>query len=230
MTTRKLTVAAACALLLGIAGVAGAASYPDDSLTTPVASNDYIYFGGFGGIAFTPGNVSTTDPTTGAILNNVDHDTGWNAGAMLGYKTGDFRIEGEFVYMNSDVDHFNAAGIRQTGVSGDTEVYAGMANAYYDLNQFSDMFTPYLGVGVGYADVDTSLRSTGPAPGPISFRRSNGEFAYQGIVGFSVGFDEGFAAFVDYRYFGTTDVSGLGRRFQNHTINAGITVNLDGLA
>jgi opacity protein-like surface antigen len=57
--------------------------------------------------------------------------------------------------------------IRDAGISLDNRVNLYMANAYYDFKNESS-FTPFLGVGMGMADVQNA---------------KDNEFAYQGVIG-----------------------------------------------
>lgn len=107
-----------------------------------------------------------------SFWNEVDGGTGILAGAALGYRLGDFRVEGEYFYRTTTHD-----GRSDTqGLDQDTERKRGQelekldggvddvlshnffANLYYDFNSDS-RFTPYVGVGVGVAQVSMDFFS-----------------------------------------------------------------------
>lgn len=104
--------------------------------------NSGAYVGIFGGAAFTP-NI-TFDRG-----NKVDFDIGYDAGGFIGYKFPYLRTEAEFTYMNSDID----SGKTIPSINGDVDVYSGMANLIFDFDMLSHELVPYVGGGLGYANV-----------------------------------------------------------------------------
>ncbi len=114
---------------------------------------------------FVPG-VSECNPPPTAWSNDLDGGTGIMAGASLGYRRGNFRVEGEYFYRTTthDTRSNNSVGdaetqrkdqqeleIAESGVD-DVLSHNFFANLYYDFNTDS-RFTPYVGVGVGVAQV-----------------------------------------------------------------------------
>lgn len=110
--------------------------------------------------------VSECNPSPTAWSNDLDGGTGILAGAALGYRLGDFRVEGEYFYRTTthDTRSNNSVGdadtqrkeeqeieIAESGVD-DVLSHNFFANLYYDFNTDS-RFTPYVGVGVGVAQV-----------------------------------------------------------------------------
>lgn len=72
-------------------------------LSAQTCCNDGYYISGFGGANFVPNfkkNVRESGETLGHV--NADFDTGYFAGAALGYKLCSFRLETEFSYRNND--------------------------------------------------------------------------------------------------------------------------------
>lgn len=108
--------------------------------------------------------------------------------------------------------------------TGKSSTWALMANAYYDVNL--DMaLTPYLGVGIGFADVNNTF-----APSDVPVADAGGStFAYQFIAGSSYDLGEEWSIFADYRYFATSKVETelsllpgyLDVENENHTFNIG---------
>ncbi len=109
-----------------------------------------------------------------AFSNEVDGGTGILAGAALGYRLGNFRIEGEYFYRTTTYDGRSDTRIPATDTTTtdkseqELEIADGgvddvlshnfFANLYYDFNSDS-RFTPYVGVGVGVAQVSMDFFS-----------------------------------------------------------------------
>ena len=110
-----------------------------------------------------------TDKSKGDSWTNViDGGAGVLAGLALGYRLGDFRMEGEYFYRTATHDDKSDKTIYDDTPSGIAEqdaeleeAIAGVddvlshnffANLYYDFRSDSK-FTPYLGLGVGVARV-----------------------------------------------------------------------------
>ncbi len=134
------------------------------------------------------------------INTQAEFDTGWAGIGSVGYGFGNgLRLELELGYRDNDVDGIQG----QTGASGSVNVMSGMLNLLYDIPT-GTAFTPYLGVGGGYARV----KADGTAPvaaGNVSVDDSDNVFAYQGILGVAYGITPNLKVALDYRYFATQD-------------------------
>ena len=111
-------------------------------------------------------NRTGCNPPATAWSNDMDGGTGILAGAALGYRRGDFRVEGEYFYRTTthDARSNTRIGDAATQQKEDQEIEIAdggvddvlshnfFANLYYDFNSDS-RFTPYVGVGVGVAQV-----------------------------------------------------------------------------
>jgi outer membrane protein OmpA-like peptidoglycan-associated protein len=132
---------------------------------------------------------------------DLDFDDDWSAHVAAGraFANG-FRVEGELAHRQNDFSDF----------SGDVRATSLMLNAYYDFNR-EGRFRPYVGLGVGAANVDAS-----GAIGPISFNDDDTVAAYQGMVGVAIPLTERLDLDIGYRYFvapdagfsGTVDIEG----------------------
>ncbi|WP_306252916.1 outer membrane protein [Parvularcula sp. IMCC14364] len=123
---------------------------------------------------------------------DTSFDPGFNVGALVGYKFNDYwRIEGEYRYSSADIDatttrgQFNVPtsanpGGTLTANSGDVSVHALFANAVLDINMANNLL-PYLGAGIGYADVEIS---------GLGADEGEGVFAYKVFTGLDVKMDE----------------------------------------
>jgi OOP family OmpA-OmpF porin len=162
---------------------------------------------------------------SGAGINTeASYDTGWAGIGSVGYGFGNgLRLELEVGYRDNDVDSLSG----QTGGGGSTNVWSGMLNLLYDIPT-GTAFTPYLGVGGGYARV----KADGIAPvaaGNVTVDDSDNVFAYQGIVGVAYGITPNLKVALDYRYFGTQDPefgasngTSVDSEYSTHTVLIGL--------
>lgn len=119
---------------------------------------------------------------------------GFAAGGVVGYDWVGPRAEFEAVYRNNKV---GGRSVDQIG---------GMANLYYDFFAGSTI-SPYLGLGVGVADVKDGRHSI--------------ELAYQGIAGLGWNITPNWRANLDGRYYATADAKGRGgAKFDNENLTA----------
>lgn len=121
--------------------------------------------------------------------SGIDFDDGWLAGVAVGGKMPWARGELEAAYRNNDL---NGAG------GGEAESWDVMANAYWDI-ETNSMITPYLGVGIGAANVDLDIAGID----------DSWEFAYQGMAGLNFDVAPQWTLGAEYRYFATTEIDGV---------------------
>lgn len=179
----------------------------------------------FGGYAHLNGNVSTT--VLGLHFDDVDYEAGWNAGLRLGYQCSPMRYELEYTYIRANTQNFTIDAIDQIGVTGNTYVHAGMANFYFDFGDgLLPTIYPFIGAGIGYAYVNTSLKSTGTLAGTV-FDVNEGALAYQGTFGLTYNFSENWALNASYRYFATASNDDFGRTLQTSLGNVGVVYRFD---
>lgn len=183
---------------------------------TPI---DGWYGSAFGGYSYFEGNVATT--SGGLFFNLPKYQDGWHAGGRFGYQSNPMRYEIEYTYTQADAHKFQVAGVNQTGVSGRTRASYGMLNVYYDFPDMIPSIAPFVGAGLGYANVQVNLNSTGP--GAVTrFKQSDNVFAYQGTVGGTYNFAENWAVNLAYRYVATDRASKLGKRYQTQMATLGM--------
>lgn len=188
---------------------------------TPV---DGLYTRVFGGYTYLPNNVSTT------INNNAwtaaAYGNGYHAGASFGYQSNPLRYEFEYTYLSADTRQFRINFIEQTGVNGQVSANWLMANVFYDLPEVLPSIVPYLGIGVGYASLQTTLNGTGPN-GYTAFKATGNEFAYQATAGLTYNFAENYGANISYRYAMTNSAYEFGKIFQANMASAGVIYHFD---
>ena len=162
------------------------------------------------------GDVSNDGPGGGgAVIFDSDADYGSGIGvyAALGYDWGNsWRTELEFSHRNNDINSIAAqpgfSGWPAGTISGDSTAVALMVNMLRDFD-FGSRITPYIGGGIGVADVDHDIIGSNPAGVPVApltvaYGVHQRSFAYQGIAGLAVELSESLALDLSYRYFGTT--------------------------
>jgi OOP family OmpA-OmpF porin len=184
--------------LLGVAALALAASGAGFSAQ---AQTDGWYAGLMGGVNF----LQDADVSGGGVNAKVDFGTGYAGLANVGYGWGKYRLEAELARRFNDADSISGSNttVGTGALSGDVTVWSGMVNALYDIPIGAFPVQPYVGAGIGVADVSAN-----------SVRRSSGfvddnsvQFAYQGIAGLGWNIDSNWRANLDYRYFATLDPS-----------------------
>lgn len=206
---------ALCSTALLVTGIASAA--------TPI---DGWYASAFGGYTHLSSNINTNNFDGGVFRSDVDYQGGWNAGGRIGFQSCPMRYEFEYTYLSANAQRFQVNHISQTGVSGKAAANLLMANLYYDIPEFVETLSPFLGVGVGYALTKTTLSSTGPF-GLTFFNANREAFAYQGTAGITYNFSENYALNASYRYTATPTSGRFGRSFQAQMGNVGIIYRFD---
>jgi opacity protein-like surface antigen len=240
-TIKKTAIAASVAIALGatalpVTSMAASAPMPVDT----AVSHDGIYGQVLGGLGYTP-SINYADSID--TLKVTFKKPSWDLGAALGYKTGNLRFEGEFMYFKSDVkdmtiDGVNLnqiiggmAGSNQVAIHENVSVSAGIANAYYDFNSLdaSGKFTPYLGLGVGVAHVKVKAYASlnGQKVAGASESSSSNKVAGQAIAGIAYNINDKTALTLDYRYFSTGKINDFDKRYQNNSVNLGLVYRFD---
>ena len=112
------------------------------------------------------------------------------------------RSEFEFTYRSNESPRpdFLATVIPEP-LLGEVQVLSIMKNFIIDIESHSDIVRPYVGIGIGYAHVDTDFnRNSG-------FEMENSSaFAWQPIGGVSIKLSKIANYYVEYRYFSTSDL------------------------
>lgn len=207
----KKTILSAALLVTGAAYAA-----------TPI---DGWYTSAFGGFTYLPSNISAVN-TSGLFLDGSSYTTGYNVGGRLGYQSHPVRYEFEYTFLSAGLKNFNVNRIPQSGVSGSSSGNLLMANLYYDFPDALPAISPFLGVGIGYAILQTSLASTAPL-GTTSFYINENEFAYQGTAGLTYNFSENYAVNLAYRYAAVGSEGDYGKTFQSHLLSSGVIYHFD---
>lgn len=129
---------------------------------------------------------------------NPDLDDDWMAGIGAGYGfSNGFRAEAELSYRQNEWGPEFIADPPDDEFTGDTTAWAAMVNLYYDFNRGGGI-QPYLGLGVGAANVDVGFDGAGGGDDTVA--------AYQGLAGVGFGITDRLMLDIGYRYFMAPDV------------------------
>lgn len=142
---------------------------------------------------------------TGAVVLENDFDsTNWHIGGAVGYALepvsyGRWRVELETVRFNDDVDTLLINGM-DTPFMGDSMVNTIMFNTYLDFVQVGGKAIPYVGVGLGGAQIYPQVRYA-----PFMLYDKAKAVAYQFMAGLYIPLSEHWSIQTDVRYLGTGD-------------------------
>jgi opacity protein-like surface antigen len=166
------------------------------------AEAEGIYIGAFGGVNFAQDSDFTYDPGGGYDVEfDVEHDTGWLAGAAVGYGF-DFglRAEAEAAYRMNDIDRLDVAVVGYD-LEGDVSTLSLMGNLWFEAPLTASV-RPFVGGGVGMAQV--SLNDA-EVQGTSVVDDSDWVLAYQVGGGLAYRVTPGIDLTAEYRYFATDD-------------------------
>lgn len=183
------------AIALGFLSVAAPASAEDGR-----HNRGRYYVGVAGGANF------ASDSDFADIAGGVPYDTGYAISGVVGYQFaeqpyGNFRTELEAFYSENDIgDNFVPNTGLTSGLGGDLKNAGAMVNVYYDMSQLNSRFVPFVGVGVGFSNVDLNIDGAG-----LTYGDDKTVFAYQAIAGVRYDLNDNWALTLDGRYVGVSD-------------------------
>jgi OmpA-OmpF porin, OOP family len=176
-----------------------------------------FYIGAEGGVSWLLATSTNSNVTVGGVGSNsgqvnINPNTGWVAGGMIGYDFIGPRVEVEATYRDN-TGTLTVPGIGGNGVGFDFNQTSVMANLLYDFMPGATI-VPYIGAGLGVAFQNLSGLNTSS---------SSTSFAYQGIVGLGYNATSSIRLNLEGRYFGTTNPN---YSFNNNV--GGFPVNVGG--
>jgi opacity protein-like surface antigen len=169
---------------------------------------------------------SFTVETTSPLLSpgKISAKRGEGISAGLGYRYGDFRVEGEIMYGRNNADHVSFSG-GGGDLSGYFDMWGATANLFYDIPT-GVRFRPYVGAGLGGVILeahDVALAGFPPTRG------RNTLFTYQLMAGVSYALTDAWHLLLEYRFSGmggqdyeTGGVPLHGDPIQIHAVQTGV--------
>lgn len=206
----------AAAIVASSIGVAGASdlavSFDDNPAFAPDRSTPFYVSLGAGAIF--PGDLVAT--ARGDILGfpfkgslDLRFETGFAANAVAGYEINDYlAVEGEFGYAHFEMKNIRArfSALDETvgatfGADGSVDSYMGFANLIVTPMGHGRV-TPYIGGGIGAANLQSRLQSVSYAglSVPLNESESRTDLALQAILGLDVAITERFRLGAEYTY------------------------------
>ena len=175
-----------------------------------------------------------------ATLEEVDHETGYDAALFAGYDFGVFRLEAEVSQKRVSVEEaeFSGAIAGRFPGSGSTRARSFMVNGLIDIGGDGG-FGAFVGGGLGIARVKANdYRVVG---GPVVHDDSDSAFALQAIAGIRAPIGERLDAHIKYRFFNLEDLTFPGiasagspaiedGRLRSHSLLVGIAFSFGGTA
>lgn len=174
---------------------------------------------------------------------SADVDRGWDAGGVVGYDFGPFRLEAEASYRQADLESLTSGtvGIPAVGpglntgrfdANGELNVLSFMLNGLLDFGD-DDSLQGFVGGGVGVArtDIDGTIQASSAG----AFDDSDTGFAWQVLAGVRAPLTETIDVGLRYRLFnadsvGLVDVRGRGldSDIRSHSILGTLAFNFGG--
>ena len=153
------------------------------ALPVGVAQAQTFYLGAEGGWTVLNDQTSTA---AGFPSAKSRFDSGFAAGARVGYEMGPWRFEEEYTYRRNGLSHLDLAGFTIPGVKHGRQSHAIMTNVIYDIDlarfgmNLAWPITPHIGAGIGAVNIID--RAFAPGLGRF-FDDDDWQFGYQAIGG-----------------------------------------------
>jgi OOP family OmpA-OmpF porin len=125
----------------------------------------------------------------------------------VGWAFGGPRLEVEWADLGVNAKSFGRVGDIEAAV-GKLEVDTWMANLFYDFD-LDSRFIPYLGIGIGQADVKAKgISKDATLPDRTGFvDGGDAAFAWQALLGVAYQWNEHLGVTLDYRFVKTDDIN-----------------------
>jgi OOP family OmpA-OmpF porin len=216
-----------------------------------MARDDSLYIGLDGGVVFGGSLGSDFDLDDDDDFDDDERDVfdlktkaGWEAGLLLGYDFGGFRLEAEGSYKNLNVDRISSSlagfdlddvtpGVQnRVDVDGDLKVKSLVANALLDFGPDDGLqFFAGGGVGIGWADLEGSFADENNA----FIDDSDSALAWQLMAGARLPISDSVDLGVKYKYFNLDNLSirnidenRIDTGMSSHSVLASLVFNFGG--
>jgi OOP family OmpA-OmpF porin len=204
-----VTVAAGFAASLLLAAPAGAA----DRYAPPTGA--YLSLSGFL-VGLTDSDFR--DSSVSSVEGDLESGTGWGAALALGtYVAGFLRLEGEVSYRQNENDKVDFGVLGDIDLDGNRQAIGLMANLVFEpaIGQFP--LRPYIGAGLGGANIALEARD-------LDIDDDDWVFAFQGLAGLALDLGRAATLVGGYRYFAADDASVGSARvdYRAHNLEVGV--------
>jgi opacity protein-like surface antigen len=182
--------------------------------TSAQAADKGMYFSGNAGLSLASDSDLFYDlGSSGTFESELSFDPGFNIGGAFGYNYGNIRAEFEIAYHSWSMDEETVlpGGIIPgcpctTKWDGDSSALSFMVNGYYDFHSANSPWVPYLGGGIGFANVDIHFVFDETLGTPTNVPSDDDiVFAYQLMAGIGYNINPSTTLVLGYRYFATMD-------------------------
>ncbi|MEE2878579.1 MAG: porin family protein [Pseudomonadota bacterium] len=188
-------------------------------------------------------NTEFDDGEAYSVEAGLRYDTGWRSGIELSWTNADVDTHTGVTLGGGSIDGLDAASIAGSpdalGVTvgdvvadgrGDISSTSVFVNAYYDFNR-GGAIEPYLGVGIGYSDVEVTYQPSGINV----INDSESKFAYQAKAGATYALNPQWGIYAEYAYRATEDIELENQLFpgtleienQQHLVSVGVRYRFD---
>jgi len=184
---------------------------------------DGLYSTAFGGLSLVTPNIDVTYKNV--YLNQSNYNSGFDAGAALGYKSAIWRYEVEVTYFDATINQIALDRVVDSTPQGYNDGVLGFLNILLDIPvSATNLIQPYIGAGIGYAWIQNDVTNTSNT---LQFNPNNYALAYQGTAGLIYNFAENWSMSASYHFMSTTHINTLGSNFQTSLVNGGLTYRFD---
>lgn len=215
------------------------------------------YAGLMGGVSYAPGiNFTVLNPLAvyfppasnfTSLPVKLTYNVLGNGGVQVGYRCDKFRVEGELNFNTNSYNKLQVgpftigsnSNIQGLYLNGHNNLYAGFINGFFDIYDEENTDTtwvPYVGLGIGYARVQSSIdfyANFTNIPNPIRNRQiftakaSTSAPIGQAILGINYFFSDELSIGTDLRYMSTRNIRLLDSRYSVGTWNLVLNYSFD---
>ena len=145
------------------------------------------------------------DTGAGAVgVVDTELDEGSALKFILGKQLESFRVEAEIALRMSEVEAHKLGSDTLPGSVGDAESKGYMLSALYDIGDTSKRVVPYVGAGVGVGAVQFENYTIDGVPSVLNDEDAG--FAYQFMLGLTIGLTDNIKLGLEYQYFSVLDL------------------------
>ncbi|MGF1656534.1 MAG: outer membrane protein [Verrucomicrobiales bacterium] len=194
------------------------------------SANGHPYLGGMVALTNSQRGSFLFDNAGDESINiDFDTDTGWMTGIKFGYQFPEsglvkYMLETELLYGKTDFNGLGESNDLAAKVGGSINTLALMLNGLVKLDL--GMFEPYGGLGIGFANANTSSLTTTVGGKEVAVDDVEGwGWAWQIIVGGEIMlFSDRIGLFGEYKYLGLQSIESI-ERYRTHVFGTGIRVH-----